>query len=306
LQLFTRDTVPLVGLQSADLKFAFSDSLRFASVHGAALELNIRPDDVEVFVPEFTRYAPVSHEPHQPRTVRAKCDIALLTIRVINNEAMVLAVVTGRGVAADHSALPDGSANLNINIATMSIVDEQSNDEFRNLLECQSSHDDFCVVSLDRAPEMMKRPVYRKIEFHIAPCVIRIPLKFIKSLIKLFPTAGDLKMLVIDPDEQIDEEPEVIGEAPETDTNCIFCQEFLFSPFQAVLNLRRKEKGVFSEINDLTFQYKGIHIYDFHGTREQLTTYVKTHLKRGLLKALPVMLLRKKRRVRAGETQTEE
>jgi hypothetical protein len=122
----------------------------------------------------------------------------------------------------------------------------------------------------------------------------------------LFPTAGDLKMLNIDPDEQIDEELEVIGEAPETDTDCIFCQEFLFSPFQAVLNLRRKEKGVFSELNDLAFQDKGIHIYDFHGTRGQLTTYIKTNLKRGLLKALPVMLLRKKRRAKPGEPQPED
>jgi hypothetical protein len=307
LQLFTRELIPLVGIQSGEAKLILSSSLNFASARASAFELNTRPDDAEVFVPDFSRYTPASRGFKTPRTLRASAHIAGLIVRILNNEAMFLAVRTGKGVAAEYSSLTDRSGSMKVTIATLSAVDEQSTGGFRNLLECPTSPGAFLVALVDRVAAIIKQPVYRKIECALAPFQIRIPLKFIQSLTKLFPTARDLRMLNIDTDEQLDEEGEVLGDTEtEDEAKCIFCQEFVFRPFHAVLNLRRKEKGVFSEFNDLAFQYKGIHVYNFHGTQGQLTSYAKRNLKLSLLKALPAMLLRKKRMIGSGETKVEE
>jgi hypothetical protein len=176
------------------------------------------------------------------------------------------------------------------------------------LLESEGlSRDPFLAISIDQAASILQFPVYRKIDIKIAPYLLRIPLKFIKSLIKLFPTADDLRMLQIDSDDPVDasENEEMPPETLDAENpRNMFCQEFLFNPFQATLHVRRKDRGWASEFNAVSFQFKGIHIYDFHGTKGQLTTYVKSHLTRSLWRSIPAMVLSKLRKPKSAPPLT--
>jgi hypothetical protein len=125
------------------------------------------------------------------------------------------------------------------------------------------------AISLDRPQTTMKCPVYRKIELTVAPDILNLPLKFIKSLIKLFPTADDLRILTLDTDDTGEDiqGDDVLAEKVDTESHeqNIFCQEFIFNQFDAQLSLRRKEKGLLAEFNNLALHYKGIHVYDVSG-----------------------------------------
>jgi len=255
-------------------------------------------------VPEISRYKPSEAVEIAKKTTRGFLNFSTVGIRCLNNESMGLALLSGRGVVGQYSEFPDQSASIRMTIASATAIDEQSTDNFKLLLEPEAtSREPFFAISIDRASAILQIPVYRKMEIKIAPYVLRIPLKFIKSLVKLFPSAEDLRMLQIDSDDPEDDTPEDMP--PETldaeNPRNMFFQEFFFCPFQATLHVRRKDRGFAAEFNALSVQFKGIHIYDLHGTRQQLTKFVKTQFKKALWKSIPAMVLSKLRKQKTKE-----
>jgi hypothetical protein len=216
---------------------------------------------------------------------------------------MVLAYSSFEKASLATLTYPDKSGTMDAVVTSVIAIDEQANDQFRNVLESACPGVPWLHVSMERAPRMMKSPVYKTIEFDVQPFVLRIPLKFVKSLIKIFPSADDLRIFNLEVDEGLDEmkldELAVKADQKNPKEN-FFCEEFVFKPFQAELNLRRKEKGVFSEFCNLPFNYKGIREYDLYGTRDNLKSFLKKHLKRTALKALPSMLFKRKRKLKTN------
>ena len=188
---------------------------------------------------------------------------------------------------------------------------------FRKMFEVSNTNDNpFLTVKMDKLQPMMKCPVFERISFSIEPFTIRIPIPLIKKLISIFPTADTLKMLTLEPDPEllstIDGLPEddSIQNANEdyeieklnkdtiskSDENAIFLRELIVSPFNAEINIRWKTKGAFKDFLNRPFYYRGLHFYDVFGNKDKLTMLVKKNIWWSLVKALPGLVFRKKRR----------
>jgi hypothetical protein len=313
-QFFTAEAFAFISLQNGDFKVARIDSYQYGSAKLGVLDLHIRPDDVRSYGPEFSKFTNVrsdTSECHTMRTRRGRFDVDSLTMRIINNESMVLALLTSQKITASYLSCPDNSGLVRVTVLRLRVVDEQAgpNDKLRTIVE-RWSKDPIMDMSFERAPTSMKYPVYSKIELTFAPTILSLPLKFISSLIKLFPTANDLRILTLDPDDPGEEVQgeDVMGykDRDEDDEQKIFCQEFIFNAFEAEFNLRRKEKGLWSELTNLNLGYKGVQVRDIFGTPERLKAFAKRQFRSALRQTAARMLFRKKRRSATSDSAASD
>jgi hypothetical protein len=161
-------------------------------------------------------------------------------------------------------------------------------DPFHNVIETKSGN--FVCFDMHKRKDMMKCPVYDRINCTLGRIVIRIARRFIEDLIDNFPSASDLNMFDFE-GEQTAVETEEFGN--EVVMNG-FYGHLSVEPFSAMLSYRSKGTGFFGEILDREFQYSGLDCWDAFGTREQMKQWVKGQLRTALIYALPRMVLPKR------------
>lgn len=275
---------------------------RISIIDVNTIDLNFRPDDFDVFIPEFQRYTDNKVETEkklrQPHHTFFSITIGVIRLALIQNiDSLALLRVEVTEANGEIKMLPDNTSHGKLTLMTFYAQNPQGDDQFKHLFETVKSKNRTPVFSLllHKAPDLMKCPVIDTIEIGLSQFIIRIPIQYIKELIQEFPSTEELKNFNIDPDENNDEEPnldDTIDDDTIPDKNPIFFREFIFLPFSAELNFRRKASGVFHEILERPFKYKGLHMYDIFG-KDKLTRYVKRNLKWTAIKSLPSLLLRK-------------
>ncbi|KAH0794891.1 hypothetical protein GPJ56_001168 [Histomonas meleagridis] len=307
-RLFTIGEYPLIKFEGGDIKTTsvISQSLILFKLN--AFEINLKPVDFEFFIPEFSKYrnnsesnqnegAP-SKQPLQ-RHQKVTVDVKAAVLRLIQNESYVLVFSQINNVSGEMSKLPDSSSAINLIISSILIRNDHGTDDFKVILEkSQKTTNPFLKVCIQQAPRIMKAPVFEKVEFVFSPFILRLSLVFIKDLIKVFPSNDDLKLLLYFEDNEDEAPPseEISLKQPEVVVgDSYFFREFAFVPFSALISVKRKNHGMFSEFRDRPFDYKGIHLYDTFGTPDRLSNFVKKHLIWAIIKAIPHALLRKKK-----------
>lgn len=194
------------------------------------------------------------------------------------------------------------SCIIEASINGLRITDEFAKDSYHEMFRNFSDYN-FFQINMVKERKLMKCPVYKKIEVAVQPFVIRIPVPLIKKLIKIFPTVELLQLFAFD--NEMDDFNEDFNEdifnkeheMPSNDSNAVFIQEFRIYPFNAELNLRRKDSGAFKEFSKRALNYKGLHLFDIFGSKEQIVLFVKKNVKWAAIKALPSLVFRNNRKV---------
>lgn len=302
-EFFSTENTPMVAFEDGDMRFVQVDTHHVQYIKAQLLELNFRPDDVDAFIPEMSKYKYSEHLPKRDtiaHATRRMIEFSNTRLRITNNDDMLLLSGQTKSLLIDTETRPDGSASLAIKLLSAKINDESSTGVFHEMLEsCGSEKEPFLNVQVVRAATMMKCPVYKAITISLSNFIIRIHLKSMKTLIKLFPTAEDLQLLDLDAEENMDEEPVEIEDQKDDPETLMFCQEFVFKPFYAELSVKRKSRGVFKEFCGLPFKYKGITFCDLYGSKKRLTRFMKRHIKVTAIKAIPSMIVGSRKRLRS-------
>lgn len=189
----------------------------------------------------------------------------------------------------------DKSQTTSFTIKSLNSILEIVNDKFRNLFETTKTP--LFKMYIDKTSTIMKCPVIKILEVQVSTFNLRIPIPFIKQLIKIFPSAESFKVFDLDSMADDDDTPSIIENKIDDSeaSNAMFCQEFIFHQFCSSLSIRRKEQGgAFSDFLDRPFQYQGLHFFDVFGTQDQLLTFVKKNLKWTVLKTFTKLVFSKK------------
>jgi len=314
ISTFINNNVPFLTIYTPSLFMFSPEFILLFDTNAISLEIN--PYDYEFASYLKQLYPSTSNQiPKSEKAQKFKCmhaNIKTLLLNVRNQENRILVNSEASLFSFKFKSSPNGEMVLSTVIKSISVKDETCSLPFRDIFVPMSQTEQpILSFFAKKASNVMKCPVYEKIDIKLSPFILSISMPFIKHLISVFPSAEDLRALDLDTDDAFESPDNVssyenindsIQQNPTDIDKAVFCQEFIFHPFRSELNFRRKDQGVFSEFIGKPFEYKGLHFYDIYGSRKQITTYMKKNLKWTAIKALPSFLLGKSR---ASSTQQQ-
>lgn len=197
---------------------------------------------------------------------------------------------------------PEKGTSITGHLRALSIVNDPETDVFRDIFQTPERKEPLLALSVNKIEKTGKIPVFAKMELRILPFIIRIPMRLKNELRVFFPSSSDkfrLQDIVDDSDETestdehtpMQEEDDPFGPSSAA-PDAIFVREFVIHPFSAAVSIRRDKQGkMLRDFVNRPFGYKGMRLYDVHGTKGQLFSFVKDQFKMAAWSEGPKMLL---------------
>ena len=199
---------------------------------------------------------------------------------------------------------PGKRTHIQCQLRALSIVNDPVlvPDVFRDIFQTPERKEPLIALSIDKIEQTGKIPVFSKMELRVLPFIIRIPMRLKQELKTFFPSSSSkfqLQDIVDDSDETestdeevpIQEEDDPFGQSSAA-PDAIFVRKFEIHPFTAVVSIRRDKQGkMLRDFVNRPFGYKGMRLYDVHGTKAQIFTFVKDQFKMAAWSEGPKMFL---------------
>lgn len=312
---------PLVESNNLRLFFAADESQLslFLQMNGST-ECSLCPGDFDIIIPQIKMILPAalaldngSDKEKKSGQKTALSIVVQVEHSIIfnfmksDNTPLAMAVVTGFDLT--HIATGDGAEDTKMTLLNLQFTDETSKDEFHEVFNSIPSAEPAFKMLIKQRKKSMKCPVYNIISFGLQPFKLRISLKFIDDMIKLYPSASDLNIFDFDQAEFADREKEkeknemlntkskqiYIAQMSNTDDQILgFYRKVNIDPFSATMSYLGLPESFIHELHDWQLNFGKIELLDLFGTKEQLKEALLKEVKWTLIKTLTKMALRMK------------
>ncbi|EAY00042.1 hypothetical protein TVAG_345900 [Trichomonas vaginalis G3] len=312
---------PLMQSNNLRLFFAVDEQnvSLFLQMNGSA-ECSLCPQDFHVIMPQVKMLLPTAMalsrgSANNKQKDKQQLPIALslvlsiehsIIFNMMKSDNSTLCMMIATGLDFTHIKGQDGSEDTKFKLTNLQVTDETTKDGFHEVFNSIPSDKEQFKMTILKRKDTMKCPVYNAISFQMQPFVLRISLRFIDDLIKLYPSMSDFNIFDFDQQEFSEAEKErekgdkgksLILTAPvdeNSDQILGFYRKIVIEPFGASMSYQGYPESFIHELHDWQVNISKIELQDLFGTKEQLRKIVLRELKWVLIKTLTKMALRMK------------
>lgn len=302
---------PLFNLKDVLFNYIIGEDRMYMNLTlTTAVSMNLEPQVIYSYVPLILKEFPepvamlqkqTEQQPKGNRTLRTEFHIPdSFLIKLVANDTYI-ASISGADFNYERVSHSDGSETDSLTWGNIQIQDSviEKENSFGLVAKKTVNDKSFLSFKLRKHRNMMKCIAFDNIKLRISPMEIHLSKRFIDFLIEYFPSASDFNIFDTDQSEDDSDQSSIEQQTSEfmiDDPNSpvAFFGDIRIKKIALMMNVRFSD-AKYTEFLDREFIFDEYHIFDTFGSKDQMITFLKHVIIKSLIKALPRMIIAKKK-----------